>query len=351
MKPFRAEEVNLSFSKDDWVYPQDPTFYGKVAVLMGGSSPESGISLQSGETIVTSLREAGVDAHALVVDEGLEWLDVLRHGGFERAAIALHGSWGEEGQCQAVLETLGIPYTGSDMLASALALNKTKAKAFFLQHHIKSPFFTEINPSVTGEQLFAKIKGPIAIKPASQGSTMGVSRIDSAAEFEQALETAKQYDEKVFAEEWIQGQEYTVCILGKQVLPSLKINSPSEYYDFEAKYVSNETRIDCPSDLSPQQELVIRNTALSAYRALGCSGWASVDMIRDKKGLFWVLEVNTIPSLTSRSLFPLAAAAANFTLQEMCLAILASSLEEATLTEWQVVEQENEDNQKEALGA
>ena len=333
MKLFRAGEVNLAFSKNDWFFPRNPDIYGKVAVLMGGMSPECGISLQSGETIATALREAGVDAHALVINEGLEWLDVLRHGNFDRAAIALHGAWGEEGQCQAVLETLGIPYTGSDMLASALAMNKIKAKELFLQYNIPTPAFMFIDEHTTAAEVFSKLKAPIAIKPVQQGSTIGISRIDSPEEFRDAFALAKKYDKYVFAEEWVEGEEYTVSILGKQVLSSIKITPMSEYYDFDAKYVSEETRFECPSDLKKEDEHLIRQIGLRTYQSLDCSGWGRVDLMRDKSGKFWVLEVNTIPGMTSHSLVPQAARVAGFTLPDLCLAILASSLDESTLAE------------------
>jgi D-alanine-D-alanine ligase len=333
MTAFKADSVNLTYKKGTWFFPQDPAVYGKVAVLMGGVSAECGISLQSGETIVTSLREAGVDAHALVVSEGLEWLDIVRGNEFDRAFIALHGPWGEDGYCQAVLETLNIPYTGSGMLASAIAMHKIKAKEIFIQNNIQTPRFQYLNDNTDPKELFSKLRAPIAIKPSCQGSTIGISRIDTPDQFAAAYEEAKRYDKVIFAEEWIEGGEYTVPILGKQVLNSIKITPTNEYYDFDAKYISEQTRFDCPSDLNKEEELAIRDLALRAYEALGCNGWGRVDLMRDKNGQFWVLEVNTIPGMTSHSLVPMGAKAEGYSLSELCLAILASSLDEAELEE------------------
>ena len=296
--------------------------YGKVAVLMGGDSAERGISLLSGGAVLRALLDSGVDAVGM--DAGAGLLRQLQEQGIERVFIMLHGRMGEDGKVQAALEWLGLPYTGSGVLASALAMDKVRCKKVWLADGLPTPPFALLDENSDWEAVIARL-GTVFVKPVREGSSIGIARAADAGELQRAWEQARRYDRDVLAERWIQGPEFSVSILGERVLPAIELRAASEFYDFKAKYESNETRYVCPAELDAQRTAQLQALSLKAYRAAGCSGWGRVDVMQDAGGDFWLLEVNTVPGMTDHSLVPMAARAAGMSFNELVLAILDSS--------------------------
>lgn len=299
------------------------TAFGKVAVLLGGRSAERAISLQSGQNILEALLRKGVDAHPIDPDEHL--IQTLMTGRFDRVFIALHGKEGEDGIIQGFLQMLGIPYTGSGVAASALAMDKARAKLVMNGLDIPTPPFGVAKTLEQANQLAKKIDFPLSVKPVAEGSSIGVTRVSCLAELPSAFAKAAQYGD-VIVEKWVDGKDYFVTVLGEKVLPSVEVHTQSAFYDYEAKYESEATRYLCPSPISWEDEKNLRAIAYRAFCALGCEGWGRVDFIRDQAGKFWVLEVNTIPGMTSHSLVPMSAKASGIEFDELVLEILGMTM-------------------------
>jgi D-alanine-D-alanine ligase len=299
----------------------------KVAVLMGGTSAERDVSLMSGAAVLAGLREMGIDAHA-VDTRDVSVLD-LKQQGFAKAFIALHGRGGEDGTLQAVLEFLQLPYTGSGVMASAITMDKLRSKLLWQGRGLPSGKFVWLTRQQHEQGLNADtIKAiealglPLFVKPSCEGSSVGISRVNHADALPAALEEAFRHDDDVLIEAFLSGAEYTVGIVGEQILPSIRIKTASEFYDYEAKYISDDTEYYCPSGLSAEQEAELQTLVWSAWRALGCSGWGRVDVMADGEGKFQLLEVNTSPGMTSHSLVPMAAKQAGYSFPQLVARIL-----------------------------
>ncbi|CNH26064.1 D-alanine--D-alanine ligase [Yersinia massiliensis] len=284
----------------------------KVAVLLGGTSAEREVSLLSGQAVLAGLREAGIDAHG--VDTKDFPATQLKEQGFDKVFIALHGRGGEDGTLQGVLEFLQLPYTGSGVMASALTMDKLRTKWVWQALDLPISPYVALNrqqfETLSSEELAARVAKlglPLIVKPSHEGSSVGMSKVDHANELQSALVEAFRHDTDVLIEKWLSGPEFTVAILGEEVLPSIRIQAPGVFYDYEAKYLSDETQYFCPSGLSDALEQQLATLALQAYQALGCSGWGRVDVMQDSDGNFYLLEVNTSPGMTSHSLVPMAA--------------------------------------------
>jgi len=297
--------------------------FGKVAVLLGGKSAERAVSLNSGGMVLNALRSRGVDA--LAFDPAERGLDALIGERFERAFIALHGRFGEDGTVQGVLEWLGIPYTGSGVLASALAMDKLRAKLLWHAKGLPTPPYAVLTKDSDLRTVARKLGVPLMVKPASEGSSIGMSKVRSAARLDEAYALAVNYDRVVIAEKFIDGTELTAGILGDQVLPLIKIETPRDFYDYEAKYIADDTRYIVPCGLSAARERDMQALCLKAFRALGCRGWGRVDMMLNRQGRAFVLEVNTVPGMTDHSLVPKAARAVGMSYEDLCLRILEAA--------------------------
>lgn len=296
--------------------------FGKVAVLMGGISAEREVSLKSGEAILKGLHDAGVDAHG--VDAGSDVLTRMQQDSFDRAFIALHGRWGEDGVIQGALEVLGIPYTGSGVMASALAMDKVRSKYLWSGMGISTaPFVTS-----TGRLDMNRIEKmglPLFVKPAHEGSSVGMTKVTLVEQLEEAVALAMKFDNQVLIEKYIDGGEYTVSILDGKAMPVICIETPRDFYDYEAKYELESTLYHCPCGLDEVTEEKMQALALEAYDALGCKGWGRVDLMMDKTGNVYVLEANTVPGMTDHSLVPMAAKQAGMNFSELVVAILETS--------------------------
>lgn len=296
----------------------------RVAVMSGGSSSEREISLQSGQTVLQGLCAGGVDA--LPVDPAAPgWVDKLQDVGL--VFIALHGPGGEDGSMQGALQALGLPYTGSGVLGSALAMDKQRSKQLWQGIGVATPGFASLHAKTDWQEVVAEY-GTVFVKPAREGSSIGMSRADSAQSLRAAFELASAYPGEVLAEQFVDGPEYTVGVLGGRALPSIRLETSNEFYDYEAKYLSDETGYHCPSGLSDQDEAEISAVSLRAFHSLGCSVWGRVDLMRDSGGRFQVLEVNTVPGMTSHSLVPMAAAHDGMDIPDLLQSIGGLSLQE-----------------------
>jgi len=300
--------------------------YGKVAVLLGGRSAEREVSLKSGAAVVAALQAAGVDAHAVDTADG-DLHETLVGGGFTRAFIALHGRGGEDGVMQGMLETLGMPYTGSGVLGSALGMDKLRTKQIWQSAGIPTPEFTLLQDMDEVAAARERLHYPVIVKPAHEGSSIGVSKVDNAAALLQAWQEAAHYDRSVLVEQWIQGAEYTAGILGETALPLIRLETPHVFYDYAAKYQANTTRYIIPCGLDAEQERRLQQLSLAAFRAVGAHGWGRVDFMLDGAGQPWFIEINTVPGLTDHSLVPMAAKACGVEFGDLVLKILDSSCE------------------------
>lgn len=294
--------------------------FGKVAVLLGGRSTEREISLQSGKAVLDALRRQGVDAHPF--DPSEQPMEALLQQGFNRAHIALHGRYGEDGTVQGALELMGLPYTGSGVLASALAMDKWRTKLLWQAAGISTPRYVVLNEQTDLDLVSRELGLPLIVKPSREGSTLGLSKVVKAADLPAALALAAEHDTTVLAEQFIEGMELTIAILGEMTLPLVRIQAESGLYDYEAKYVSDTTRYFCPSGLSAAQEGAIQAQALQAHKILGCEGWGRVDAILDASHRLYFLETNTSPGMTAHSLVPMAAKAAGISFDDLVLRIL-----------------------------
>lgn len=294
---------------------------GRVAVLAGGWSGEREISLKSGAAILAALRRRGVDAHCF--DPAQQAFAALAE--FDRVFIALHGRGGEDGVSQGALEVMGLPYTGTGVLGSALGMDKLRSKLIWHGLGLPTPPFVRLDSEAALGRVEAELGFPVMVKPSREGSSLGMTRVDGSAALLNAWRIASRYDDAVFAERWIDGLEYTVSLLGAQALPAIRIESASAFYDFDAKYRASETRLHCPCGLSGQAEAALAELAAAAFDAVSGSGWGRVDLMRDTEGAFWLLEVNTVPGMTDHSLVPMAARAAGIEMEELVWRILRTS--------------------------
>lgn len=299
----------------------------KIAVLLGGTSAERDISLLSGSAVLTGLREAGINAHEF--DTKYSSVIELKKLGYDKVFIALHGRGGEDGTLQGVLEFLGLPYTGSGVMASALTMDKLRTKLIWQAVGLPVAPWVALNrqqfvniKQAELEQYMVKLGLPLIVKPSREGSSVGMSKVNHGGELRAALEEAFRHDSDVLIEKWLTGSEYTVAILGDEVLPSICIQPVGVFYDYEAKYFSDDTKYFCPSGLSKEQEEKLTKLSLQAYRVLDCCGWGRVDVMQDSDGLFYLLEVNTSPGMTSHSLVPMAARQHGLTFSELVVKIL-----------------------------
>jgi D-alanine-D-alanine ligase len=294
--------------------------FGKVAVLLGGRSAERAVSLRSGAMVLDALRNCGVDAHAF--DPQQRDLAALIAEKFDRVFIALHGRYGEDGTIQGALELLGIPYTGSGVLASALAMDKWRTKLVWQAAGIPTPRYELLTAASDFGAVVARLGLPLMVKPANEGSSIGMSKLRDASGLEEAYALAANYDSLVLAEQFVEGIELTAAVLGGEALPLIKLETPREFYDYEAKYAANDTRYIIPCGIAAEAEARVQRQVLSAFNALGCRGWGRVDLLLDTAGRPWFIEVNTSPGMTDHSLVPMAARHAGLSFEDLVLRIL-----------------------------
>ena len=305
---------------------------GKVAVLLGGQSAERAVSLKSGAGVLQALRASGVDAHPF--DPAERPLGELRRDGFDRCFIALHGRYGEDGTVQGALELLGIPYTGSGVMASAIAIDKVMTKRLWLAEGLPTPGYRLLHrgafDAASVSTLPQQLGLPLIVKPAREGSSIGLSKVSDAGALQRAIDAAERLDADVLVETCISGDEVTCAVLGSgadaQALPVIRIVAPDGNYDYEHKYLSNDTQYLIPCDLPPGEEAAIQALCVRAYRLLGCRGWGRVDVMIDRQTRQpWLLEVNTSPGMTDHSLVPMSARAVGISYPALCLRLLAQA--------------------------
>jgi len=303
---------------------RDPQAFGRVAVLYGGKSAEREVSLKSGAAVLAALQSAGVDAFGIDVDDQL--LTRLSSERIDRAFIVLHGRGGEDGSMQGLLECAGIPYTGSGILASALAMDKLRTKQVWQSLGLPTPRHAVLASEADCRAAADGLGFPLIVKPAHEGSSIGMAKVAGIDELIAAWRAASLYDSQVLVEQWIQGPEFTIATLRGKVLPPIGLGTPHTFYDYDAKYVANDTqyRIPCGLDAAKEQEL--KDLSARACEAVGIQGWARVDVMQDNSGAFWLLEVNTVPGMTDHSLVPMAARAAGLDFQQLVLAILDAGM-------------------------
>lgn len=304
------------------------TAFGKVAVLFGGHSAEREVSLNSGKAVLAALQGAGVDA------DGFDpaHREVSELAAYDRAFIVLHGRGGEDGQIQGLLEWMQIPYTGSGVLASALGMDKARTKQLWLGCQLPTADYRLLNAESDFAAVVAELGLPLIIKPVHEGSSIGMSKVNRANELAAAYQAASQHDAVVMAERWITGREFTVVILAGQALPVIRLQPPADaaFYDYQAKYLRNDTTYGIPSGLSASEETELQRLALRAFNAVGATGWGRIDAMQDEQGRFWLLEINTVPGMTDHSLVPMAAAATGLSFPQLCLSILSQTFPQST---------------------
>jgi D-alanine-D-alanine ligase len=300
------------------------TLKGKVAVLHGGNSAEREVSLESGSAVFAALQRSNVSA-VLIDTQNKNWLNNFSSE-FAHAFIALHGRGGEDGTVQGLLQTLGVTYTGSGVMASALAMDKLRTKQLWRGVGLSSPEFELLSADSDFADIVARF-GSVMVKPAREGSSVGMAKVSSADELKQAFITANQFDATVIAERCISGAEFTVAVLGDKALPAIRLETDHVFYDYNAKYISNDTRYICPCGLSADKDAELAALGLAAFQSIGCEGWGRADVMQDGVGKFYLLEVNTVPGMTSHSLVPMAARAAGLSFDDLVVEILRLSLE------------------------
>ncbi len=306
------------------------SYFGKVAVLLGGNSAEREVSLRSGEAILKGLKKQSVDAHG--IDTAHDAIKQIQQGHFDRVFIALHGKGGEDGVIQGALETLEIPYTGSSVTGSAIGMDKWRSKQIWQSlalpvipaESIKADasFSTE-----TATRIFEKLGSTLMVKPSTEGSSIGMTKAETVEQLIAGFKVAAKFDGNVLIEQWIEGKEYSVSILNGKALPAIYIKPAREFYDYDAKYTESGTQYFCPTDLSKDEEQYLADMSLEAFESIDCSGWGRVDFIRDEdSGNFYLLEVNTVPGMTKSSLVPIAARASGLSFSSLVVEILKTSL-------------------------
>ena len=299
--------------------------FGKVAVLMGGWAAERDVSLNSGKAVLEGLLEKGIDAHG--VDAGRDVLEVLKTGSFDRVFNILHGRGGEDGELQGALEIMQIPYTGCGVMASAISMDKLMTKRLWIGSGLPTPAFEILHTDTDFEEVVENLGLPVMVKPAQEGSSIGMSKVTEASQLRPAYEKAAEFDDVVFAEQWVTGKEFTVAILGDDVLPSIRLEADPEadFYDYDAKYITKKTQYHCPSGLSESDEATINTLSRTAFKMLGGKGWGRVDVMQDNVGTFWLIEVNTVPGMTDTSLVPMAAKQQGMSFADLTLEILKTA--------------------------
>ncbi len=299
--------------------------FGKVALLMGGESAEREISLRSGAAVLAAMEQRGIDVQP--IDAGKDVMGQLEQGGFDRAFIILHGRGGEDGVIQGALEVLGLPYTGSGVLGSALAMDKVRTKQVWQSLGLPTPLYRVVTSEAECDAAIAALGLPLFVKPSEEGSSIGIARADDRAQLVAAWKTADGCDSPVLVERCVNGPEYTASILKGEALPIIKLETPNTFYDYEAKYQADNTQYLCPCGLDDDKEMAFRAMALEAFNAVGASGWGRVDFMLDEQGEPWLLEVNTVPGMTDHSLVPMAAHEYGIAFDELVWRILATSME------------------------
>ncbi|MFK8030279.1 MAG: D-alanine--D-alanine ligase [Gammaproteobacteria bacterium] len=302
----------------------DPGEFGKVAVLMGGWSAERAISLQTGEAVLNALKHEGVDAYA--VDPRDNFQDALGDGEFDRAFIALHGRGGEDGTIQGALEFLKLPYTGSGVLGSAISMDKVRTKQLFEASGLATPGYFLLESAEHLNAAADKLGFPLAVKPAREGSSIGLSKVTQIGELAKAFDIAHALDKQVLLEQWIEGPEYTAAVINDQVLPMIRIETPKVFYNYEAKYFSDDTQYHCPCGLDDEVEARYAEQVLQAFEATSAKGWGRVDFMTDEHGKAYMLEVNTVPGMTATSLVPMAAKQLGCSFEQLVWRVLETSL-------------------------
>ena len=315
--------MRLSYRPELLRHVSDASAFGRVAVLFGGNSSEREISLLSGNAVLEALKSRGVDAHAFDPRD-LPLSDLLA-ARFERVWIALHGPGGEDGTLQGALEYLGVPYTGSGVMGSAIGMDKLRTKRLAVAVGVPSADFVVLTGPQDFELALERLKLPLIVKPATQGSSVGMTKVERAEELAAAFAAAVKLESLVFAEPWIPGKEYTVAILQGEALPAIRIETPKTFYDYEAKYFRDDTRYFCPSGLPAGAEAHLKSLALAAFESAGASGWGRADFMMDAAGRPLLLEINTIPGMTSHSLVPMAARAMGIDFPELTWRVLETS--------------------------
>jgi len=298
--------------------------FGKVAVLYGGWAAERPVSLKSGAAVLAALQASGVDAHGIDVDRNI--ISVLQAGKFDRVFNILHGAGGEDGVLQGALEILGIPYTGCGVMASAISMDKFMTKQVWMGAGLPTPAYRVLTADTDFAAVVAELGLPLMVKPATEGSSIGMSKVKVAADLEGAYHKAAECSAVVIAEQWITGDEYTAGIVAGESLPLIRLEVPGEFYDFEAKYLRDDTRYHCPCGLDVAAEQVMQALARQAFTAVGGRGWGRVDMMRDAAGKAWLIEVNTNPGMTDHSLIPMGARAVGMDFNALVLRILETSV-------------------------
>lgn len=306
----------------------DATALGKVAVLMGGWSAEREVSLKSGSAVLAALLEKKVDAHKIDVQRE-SIFDNLKDGQFDRVFIILHGPGGEDGVIQSVLEILQLPYTGSGVLASALAMDKLRCKELLQGSGLPTPAYMKLEKTTDMNYVAATLGLPLMVKPALEGSSIGMTKVEEITNLEKARQVAAEYGNTILAEQWVHGKEYTVAILGETALPVIRLETKRNFYDFAAKYDDDDTQYHCPCGLTEEEESQLQRLALSTFEAVGAKGWGRVDIMSNEEGKPFVIEINTVPGMTSHSLVPMSAKAKGFSFSELVFNILSQTLVEA----------------------
>jgi D-alanine-D-alanine ligase len=310
------------------ITPSEAKALGKVGVLFGGRSAERDISIMSGTGVLQALQSQGVDAHAF--DPGQRSLAELAAEKFDRVFIALHGRFGEDGSMQGALEQLGIPYTGSGVMACAVGMDKIYTKIVWLMHGLPTPKYAVLDAASNLDQVAAELGLPLIVKPPHEGSTIGITKVCAAADFKAAYDLAAALDDSVLAEEFVTGREFTVAVLGQgasaRALPIVEIVAPEGNYDYQNKYFTDDTKYYCPAVLDEATTAEMQRIAVQAYRVLGCEGWGRVDvLLRERDNKPFLLEVNTSPGMTTHSLVPMAARAMGISYEQLCVEILRSA--------------------------
>lgn len=303
---------------------QNAQRFGKVAVLYGGLSAEREVSLNSGAAVLQGLQEAGVDAHGIDVDENI--VETLAQGQFDRVFNILHGRGGEDGVLQGALELLGLPYTGCGVMASAISMDKLITKMIWQSAGLPTPKYEVLTADTDFGATVAKLGLPIMVKPAKEGSSIGMTKVTKPEQLEPAYQKAAEYCDQVLAEQWITGKEYTAGIVAGESLPLIRLEAAVDFYDYDAKYVSNDTQYFCPCGLDESQEKVVQQLAKQAFDTVHGTGWGRVDLMLDESGKAWLIEVNTAPGMTDHSLVPMAAKQAGMSFSQLVVRILETTL-------------------------
>ncbi|MDH5423651.1 MAG: D-alanine--D-alanine ligase [Gammaproteobacteria bacterium] len=304
--------------------PAENKRFGKVAVLMGGWSAEREVSLNSGAAVLSALLKAGVDAHGIDFKKA----DTEQLSEFDRVFNILHGRGGEDGVVQGLLEYMGIPYTGTGILGSALAMDKIRTKNIWTSCCLQTPEYKTVKDMADCELAISELGLPVIVKPALEGSSIGISKVEKASDMRAAFELASKCDSEVLVEKWIDGEEYTASILNRQVLPLIRLRTANKFYDYEAKYKSDSTEYLCPCGLSEEKEQEMTGIALTAFDAISASGWGRIDFMLDEQQRPWLIEANTVPGMTDHSLVPMAAKQAGYSFENLVVEILKTSLDE-----------------------